>query len=105
MKRSLQDWTNLAEIIGTIAIIVSLIFVGLQVSDNTREMRSTAAHNATQSLLNWYVEIATNPQATRVFRLGMSDPTALPPDEALQYLLNIHSATLAYQNVYFLAIY
>ena len=102
MKRSLQDWANLAEIIGTVAIIFSLIFVGLQVSDNTREMRSTAAHNAIESLQNWYVEIATNPQAAQIFRMGMSDPSALSRDEAFQYLMNIHSAMLAYQNVYFL---
>ena len=102
MKRSLQDWAILAEIIGTVAIIFSLIFVGLQISDNTREMRSAAAHNATESLQNWYVEIATNPQTAKVFRRGMSDPDALSRDEAYQYLMNIHSAMLAYQNVYFL---
>ena len=102
MKRSLQDWANLAEIVGTAAIIFSLIFVGLQISDNTREMRSAAAHNATESLQNWYVEIATNSQAAQVFRKGMGDPSALSKDEAFQYLMNIHSAVLAYQNVYFL---
>jgi hypothetical protein len=102
MKRSLQDWANLAEITGTAAIIFSLLFVGWQISDNTREMRSAAAHNATESLQNWYVEIATNPQAAQVFRRGMSDPDALSKDEAFQYLMNIHSAMLAYQNVYFL---
>ena len=102
MKRSLQDWANLAEIIGTAAIIFSLIFVGLQISENTREMRSAAAHNATESLQNWYVEIATNAQAAQVFRKGMRDPSALSKDEAFQYLLNLHSAVLAYQHVYFL---
>jgi hypothetical protein len=102
MKRSLQDWANLAEIIGTAAIIFSLVFVGLQISDNTREMRSAAAHNATESLQSWYVQIATNPQAAQVFRRGMSAPNALSQDEAFQYLMNMHSAILAYQNVYFL---
>jgi hypothetical protein len=102
MKHTLQDWANLAEIVGTAAIIFSLLFVGLQISDNTREMRSAAATNATESLQNWYVEIATNPQAASVFRKGMNDPNALSKEEAFQYLLNIHSAMLAYQNVYFL---
>ena len=102
MKLSLHDWANLAEIVGTAAIIFSLIFVGLQISDNTREMRSAAAHDATQSLQSWYVEIATNPQAARVFRRGMRDPSALSEDDAFIYLMNIHSAMLAYQNVFFL---
>ena len=102
MKRSLQEWANLAEIAGTAAIIFSLVFVGFQISDNTREMRSAAAHNATESLQSWYVEIATNLDAAHIFRKGMSDPTALSEDEAFVYLMNIHSAMLAYQNVFFL---
>lgn len=102
MKRSLQDWANLAEIGGTAAIIFSLIFVGLQISDNTKEMRSTAAHNATQSLQSWYVELATSPEAAHVFRKAMSDPSALSEDDAFVFLMNIHSSMLAYQNVFFL---
>jgi predicted phage tail protein len=102
MKRTLQDWANLAEIIGNAAIIISLVFVGLQISDNTREMRSAAAHNATVALQAWYVEVGTNEQAAQVFRKGMSDPTTLSKDEALQFLMNVHSALIAYQSVYFL---
>ena len=102
MKRTLQDWANLAEIIGNAAIIISLIFVGLQISDNTREMRSAAAHNATVALQAWYVEVGTNEQAAKVFRKGMSDPSTLSKDEALQFLMNVHSALIAYQSVYFL---
>jgi hypothetical protein len=101
MKHTLQDWANLAEIVGTIAIIFSLVFVGLQISDNTREMRSAAAHNATVALQAWYVEIGTNEQAARVFRKGMSNPTALSKDEAVQFLMNVHSALIAYQSIYF----
>jgi hypothetical protein len=99
MKRTLQDWANLAEIIGNAAIIISLVFVGLQISDNTREMRSAAAHNATVALQAWYVEVGTNEQAAQVFRKGMSDPTTLSKDEALQFLMNVHSALIAYQSV------
>ncbi|GAB5415824.1 MAG: hypothetical protein Cons2KO_34270 [Congregibacter sp.] len=102
MKRSLQDWANLAEIAGTAAIIFSLVFVGFQISDHTREMRSAAAHNATESLQSWYNEIATNLDAAHIFRKGMSDPESLSEDEAFVYLMNLHSIMLAYQNVFFL---
>ena len=101
MKHTLQDWANLAEIIGTVAIIFSLVFVGLQISDNTREMRSAAAHNATVALQSWYVEIGTNEQAAKVFRKGMSNPTAMSKDESVQFLMNVHSALIAYQSIYF----
>ena len=102
MKRTLQEWANLAEIIGNAAIIVSLLFVGLQISDTTKEMRANTAYNATVALQTWYNEVGTNEQAAAVFRKGMSDPESLSKDEALQFLMSIHGIILAYQSVYFL---
>ena len=104
MKRTLQEWANLAEIIGSAAIILSLVFVGLQISDTTKEMRAETAHNATAALQTWYNEIGTNEQAAKVFRKGMNDPTSLSKDEALQFIMSVHSVMLAYQSIYFLGI-
>lgn len=104
MKRTLQEWANLAEIIGNAAIILSLVFVGLQISDSTKEMRASTAYNATVALQTWYNEMGTNAQAATVFRNGMIDPTSLSKDEAMQFLMCVHSALLAYQNVYFVGV-
>ena len=104
MKRTLQDWANLAEIVGNVAIIFSLLFVGLQIADSTKEMRAAAAHNATESLQSWYVEMGTSAQAAEVFRQGMNDPSVLSNEEKFQFLMSFHSAILAYQHVYFLGI-
>jgi hypothetical protein len=101
MKHTLQEWANLAGIIGNFAIIVSLVFVGLQISDTTREMRASTAYNATVALQTWYNEVGTNQQASEVFRKGMNDPASLSKDEAMQFIMCIHSVMLAYQNVYF----
>ncbi|MGL4565130.1 MAG: hypothetical protein ACRCVD_07540, partial [Halioglobus sp.] len=60
MKRSLQDWANLAAIIGNVGLIVSLGFVGFQISDNTKEMRATTAYQATAALQTWYNETGSN---------------------------------------------
>jgi hypothetical protein len=102
MKRTLQDWANLASIIGNAGLILSLGFVGFQIADNTKEMRATTAAQATTALQTWYNEIGTNEQAASLFRRGMSDPSSLSKDEALQFLMNIHSIMLAYQSIYFL---
>jgi len=102
MKRTLQDWANLAGIIGNVAIILSLVFVGFQISDTTKEMRANTAYNATVTLQSWYNEVGNNEQSARIFRNGMGDPASLTKDEALQFLLNLHGIILAYQSVYFL---
>jgi hypothetical protein len=35
MNHKLSEWANIAEIIGAVAIIISLIYVSIQVRDNT----------------------------------------------------------------------
>lgn len=104
MKRTLQEWANLAEIIGNVAIILSLVFVGLQISDSTKEMRANTAYNSTFALQSFYNEMGTNEQASKVFRKGMSDPSSLSEDEAFEFLMGLHSIVLAYQSIYFVGV-
>jgi hypothetical protein len=104
MKRTLQDWANLAEIVGNVAIILSLVFVGLQISDNAKLTRSETAANATAALQSWYNELGTNEQAAKVFRKGMQAPSSLSKDEAVQFVMSIHAVMLAYQSIYFLGV-
>lgn len=40
-KRSLADWTAISEIIGTAAVIVSLLVLAFSVSQNTKALRAT----------------------------------------------------------------
>ncbi len=45
-KTSLQTWALIAEIAGAIAVVLSVIYLALQVSDNNRLLRSQAHYNA-----------------------------------------------------------
>ena len=40
-KLNLQDWSAVAEIVGTVGIVISLLFVAYAVNRNTIELRST----------------------------------------------------------------
>ena len=86
MRRSLQDWANLAEIVGSVAIVLSLIFVGLQLSENSKQVRSETAHNVTAGLQSWYNGLGVSAQASAIWRKGMSDPESLSKDEAVQFI-------------------
>jgi len=39
-KLTLSEWGNIAEVISAVAVVVSLLYVGYQVSENTGEMRA-----------------------------------------------------------------
>ena len=48
MKQSLQNYALIAEIIGGIAVVVSLIYVGFQIEQNTSERRAESIRSITQ---------------------------------------------------------
>ena len=45
MKRSLQDYASIAEIISGIAVVISLLYVGFQIQIATNESRSQSAQS------------------------------------------------------------
>ena len=55
-QRSMQ-W---AEIVSAIAIVVSLIYVGIQLTDNTSATRSDTASHASAEFASWYALVATD---------------------------------------------
>ena len=103
MKTKLSDLASIAEIIGAVAIVISLIYVGVQVTDSTRAVRSASASETSAALSSWYIQLGTNQQASEVFRAGISSPESLSQDELFQYIMQVHGLFLEYQAAYHLA--
>ena len=60
MKEKLQEYALLAEIIGGIAIVASLLFVGLQIQQNTNLSKANAYRETIQEIADWREMLATN---------------------------------------------
>ena len=102
MKLKLSDWANAAEIVGAVAIVVSLIYVGVQVDDSTRAMRSAAANDTASALSAWYAQLGTNAQASTVFLNAMTNPESLSREEMFQFVVQMHGLMMEYQAAYYL---
>ena len=103
MKLKLGEWANLAEIVGAFAVVISLLYVGIQVNDSTSAVRAASANDANVALQAWYLEIGSDQQTSEVFYRALTSPAALPPEEEFQFLMMVHGAFLAFQNSYLLA--
>ena len=57
MKLKLSEWASMAEVVGAIAIVVSLIFVGMQINDGNRETRAAVVQSALDSEIAFQAEI------------------------------------------------
>lgn len=93
----------LSEIIGAIAVIVTLAYVAIQIRESTRASRSAAVTDATSAVQAWYQELGTNPAAARLFLNGMARPDELSVEDQFQFLMLVHSVFLGFQRSYFLS--
>ena len=102
-KLDLQDYESVAEIISAIAIIVSLIYVGVQISDSATAVRSATANDTAAAMSEWYMDVGSNSEAMRIILNGNTNPETLSREEMAQFIFMIHSNFLQYQAAFYVA--
>jgi hypothetical protein len=100
---TLLEWGALGELIGGVAIIGSLIYVGVQVKDSAKATRSAAANDATVSMQTWYLEMGSNRQTSELWLNAMRSPEPLSTHDEFQFLMLMHAVFLGFQNSYLLS--
>lgn len=78
---SLQDLGNLGEFLGAVGVIVSLIYLSLQIRHNTRAVNASSNHSMDQSFANFLTLLIENPGAAAVFSKGVGSLEALDDTE------------------------
>ncbi len=99
---TMLEWGALGELIGGIAIIGSLIYVGIQVKDSAGATRSAAANDASVTMQSWYLEIGSNREASDVWFNAMMSTESLSAHDEFQFMMMMHAAMLGVQNSYLL---
>ena len=102
VRLKLSEIANIAEVVAAVAVVVSLIYVGIQVNDSTRAVRSAASNDANVAMQSWYLEIGGNRQMSDIFINAMRGSADLSIEDEFQYLMMTHAAFLAFQNSYLL---
>jgi len=94
--------TLITEIVGALAIVITMIFVGVQFRENTKATKSATATSTIGAITEWYANLGTNEQASNLFWNFMADPTSLTQTERYQVIINLHGLWLTFQNSYYL---
>jgi len=100
---TLLEYSAVAEIVAAIAVVISLIYVGIQVTDSTRAVRSAAANDANVAMQSWYLEVGGNRQISDLWLTTMRGVDDLLPEDEFQFLMVTHAGFLGFQNSYLLA--
>lgn len=103
MENKLQKISIVTEIVGAVAIVISLIFVGIQFTENTKATKSATAASTVASTSLWYIEMGNDQQSSSLFLNFMADPESLTSEERFQVLISLHGLFLTFQNSYYLS--
>ena len=74
---SISDLGSLGEFIGSIAVLVTLIYVALQIRHNTHATRAASHHAITDALNQLNLSLANNPELAQLWLTGMNDRSSL----------------------------
>lgn len=102
MKLKLSDWASIAEVVSAIAVIISLVYVGIQINENTGETRA-ANRQQLVSRAHLGTIAAAGPESSAIFA-EVTVGTALTPTELARYgfltrtvLYDVQEAYLLYR--------
>ena len=97
----LEQLANIAEIIGIFVVAITVIFLAIQMRQNTKMLRSTATQGAHDQMTSIYRPLMTDPSLTDLFMRGLNEPDKLSAVETGQFFSFWLHAFFIYQNWYF----
>lgn len=103
MEQTLTLYASIAEIIGAVAVVVTLVFVGIQLRANTKATRSATSSAASAATGDWYAQVGTSAEASATLWQFLADPDELDEKEKFQAVFLLHGVLLAMQNSFLLA--
>jgi hypothetical protein len=81
----LAEVAQVAQTLSTAAVFSSLIFVGIQIRQNTKTTKATSHHAVSQALNEINLLWARNGEMARLWLAGMEDRSSLTPEERWRF--------------------
>jgi len=99
-----MDWnavSAIANVLVAFAVTITVVYLAIQIRDNTRATRSQTYQLATSALAEMAAIIGTDKELARIFRIGMITPEKLDQDEFVQFGYLGISLFRRFENVFF----
>lgn len=89
-----------AEISGAIAVFLGLVFVGLELRQNTKAVEAATFQSLTDASNEFIMTIASDAELSRIYTSGLLDVNSLSGDERQRFFMTVRSFWVRMQNVY-----
>jgi len=96
----LEKWALIAEIVGAAAIVLSLVFVGLQVRQSNSLASTTALKEGTEIYTDAYMNAFGTEDAAAFFRKALNHCETLSKEERGRFFAVLSKFVSAYDNIF-----
>lgn len=90
----------IGEIIGALAVFITLIYLALQIRQNTRAVNSSALDSTVNTISIARQSIYENDDVAQVYLKGMAAPEEMNELERLKFRLLLHNLMLSQSNIF-----
>ena len=84
-KLTLSEWANIAEILGSAVVVLSLIFIGLELRQNTNALYTNSWQQVIDKMIDLDISEATDQALGKVMIEGEANPDALSDEERWRF--------------------
>ena len=97
---SLEDLGNIGEFVAAVAVVVSLIYLAVQIRQNTRSVRM-ASHHAVMSEFRTNIRVLTqDPELASAYQVGLEHPDQLSETDRARFGPVLASSVQIYEELY-----
>jgi hypothetical protein len=90
----------IGEIIGALAVFITLVYLALQIKQNTKAVQSSALDSTVNTISIARQSIYENDDVAQVYLTGLSSPDELSDLERLKFRLLVHNLMLSQSNIF-----
>ena len=73
--------SSIGDIIGAIGVVISLIYLAMQIRQNTKAMKAQSAREAVAAMRDFNKSMVEDPEIARIFRVGAESINSLNEEE------------------------
>ena len=99
-----MNWDALGaigEIVGAIAVILTLGYLAVQIRQNTRWLRASIADSHYRGVVDWITSVASDRELGKTFFVGIERFDKLSEDDQRQFLLLIFSQLKLFERLHY----
>ena len=82
---TIQDLGSIGEFLGGLAVLVSLVYLALQIRQNTTSVRAAASASVAESLSRVTETMSLEPELARIWTEGLADHDSLDGDARIRF--------------------